>query len=95
MGVTQYPVVPGHEVVGKIAEVGERVRHLTIGQSVGLVKFDNYGNKREVSQFITAEGQEKEDSHARRSKFKSHDAGLQGAQGEIIFRYIYHKNRNV
>jgi uncharacterized zinc-type alcohol dehydrogenase-like protein len=44
-GVTQYPVVPGHEVVGKIAEVGERVKHLTIGQSVGLGWHAGYCNE--------------------------------------------------
>ncbi len=35
-GNTQYPVVPGHEVVGKIAKVGEQVKHLRVGQIVGL-----------------------------------------------------------
>ena len=34
-GNTQYPVVPGHEVVGKIAQLGERVKHLSVGQVVG------------------------------------------------------------
>jgi len=33
---TQYPFVPGHEVVGKINAVGNNVSHLTPGQSVGL-----------------------------------------------------------
>ena len=44
-GLTQYPVVPGHEVIGKIAEVGERVKHLTIGQSVGLGWHAGYCNE--------------------------------------------------
>ena len=35
-GVTRYPVVPGHEVVGRIAGVGADVRHLSTGQTVGL-----------------------------------------------------------
>ena len=34
--MTQYPFVPGHEIVGKIAAVGERVTHLKPGQTVGL-----------------------------------------------------------
>lgn len=35
-GVTRYPVVPGHEVVGTLARVGDHVRHLRAGQTVGL-----------------------------------------------------------
>lgn len=35
-GMTAYPFVPGHEVVGTIAEVGEGVRHLAKGDRVGL-----------------------------------------------------------
>ncbi len=35
-GMSQYPVVPGHEVVGTIAAVGERVNTLQVGQQVGL-----------------------------------------------------------
>jgi alcohol/geraniol dehydrogenase (NADP+) len=31
-----YPLVPGHEVVGTIAQVGANVRHLKIGDRVGL-----------------------------------------------------------
>jgi uncharacterized zinc-type alcohol dehydrogenase-like protein len=34
--MTEYPLVPGHEIVGKIAVVGERVTHLKPGQTVGL-----------------------------------------------------------
>lgn len=33
---SQYPFVPGHEVVGTVAAKGETVRHLEIGQKVGL-----------------------------------------------------------
>ena len=35
-GMTQYPFVPGHEVVGTIAQVGSAVTQLTVGQRVGL-----------------------------------------------------------
>ena len=35
-GITEYPFVPGHEVVGTIAAVGERVTTLEVGQRVGL-----------------------------------------------------------
>jgi uncharacterized zinc-type alcohol dehydrogenase-like protein len=35
-GMTQYPFVPGHEVVGTIADVGSAVKRLQIGQRVGL-----------------------------------------------------------
>jgi alcohol/geraniol dehydrogenase (NADP+) len=31
-----YPLVPGHEVVGKISRVGSAVQHLHVGQMVGL-----------------------------------------------------------
>jgi uncharacterized zinc-type alcohol dehydrogenase-like protein len=35
-GMTQYPFVPGHEVIGTIGEVGADVTHLQVGQRVGL-----------------------------------------------------------
>ena len=35
-GVTRYPVVPGHEVIGTISQVGDQVAHLRVGQLVGL-----------------------------------------------------------
>jgi uncharacterized zinc-type alcohol dehydrogenase-like protein len=35
-GFTQYPLVPGHEVAGKISAVGEKVEHFKVGDSVGL-----------------------------------------------------------
>lgn len=35
-GITKYPIVPGHEVVGTVEQVGERVTHLKPGQWVGL-----------------------------------------------------------
>jgi uncharacterized zinc-type alcohol dehydrogenase-like protein len=34
-GLTTYPLVPGHEVVGTVTAVGERVRGIAIGQHVG------------------------------------------------------------
>lgn len=34
--MTAYPFVPGHEVVGRIAEVGGAVTHLKVGQRVGV-----------------------------------------------------------
>lgn len=34
--MSQYPLVPGHEVVGTITAVGPNVRHLQVGQRVGL-----------------------------------------------------------
>ena len=35
-GISQYPLVPGHEVVGTIASMGEGVSSLLIGDRVGL-----------------------------------------------------------
>ena len=35
-GATQYPLVPGHEVVGTVAAVGGNVKTLKVGQRVGL-----------------------------------------------------------
>ena len=35
-GATQYPLVPGHEVVGTVAAVGSNVTTLKVGQRVGL-----------------------------------------------------------
>jgi len=35
-GMTTYPLVPGHEVAGTVAAVGERVTNLKVGQRVGL-----------------------------------------------------------
>lgn len=44
-GMTQYPIVPGHEVVGKIAKVGSHVKHLTVSQIVGLGWHAGYCNE--------------------------------------------------
>jgi len=35
-GMSAYPLVAGHEVVGRISAVGEAVSHLKTGQVVGL-----------------------------------------------------------
>ncbi len=35
-GISQYPFIPGHEIVGKIQAVGSEVKSLEIGQRVGL-----------------------------------------------------------
>lgn len=35
-GISQFPLVPGHEVVGKIAAKGQSVAHLEVGDQVGL-----------------------------------------------------------
>lgn len=41
-GNTQYPVVPGHEIVGKITRTGKHVDNLEVGQIVGLGWHANY-----------------------------------------------------
>jgi alcohol/geraniol dehydrogenase (NADP+) len=35
-GVSQYPFIPGHEIVGTVAALGAEVRSLELGQRVGL-----------------------------------------------------------
>src|SRR3546814_141312 len=35
-GFSNYPIVPGHEVVGTIMARGEHVKNLKVGQRVGL-----------------------------------------------------------
>ena len=35
-GTSKYPFIPGHEVVGTVAVVGEQVRHLKAGDRVGI-----------------------------------------------------------
>ncbi len=35
-GISQYPLVPGHEVIGKVAARGEHVTNLEVGDTVGL-----------------------------------------------------------
>ena len=35
-GLSQYPLIPGHEIVGKIVALGEQTKGLKIGQLVGI-----------------------------------------------------------
>ncbi len=35
-GVTSYPIVPGHEVIGIVRAFGDQVSHLNLGQRVGV-----------------------------------------------------------
>lgn len=35
-GMTAYPFVPGHEIVGKIVAVGDEVKNVSVGQRVGM-----------------------------------------------------------
>lgn len=35
-GMSQYPIIPGHEAVGRIMAVGDQVKRLKIGQIVGV-----------------------------------------------------------
>jgi uncharacterized zinc-type alcohol dehydrogenase-like protein len=35
-GISQYPFIPGHEIIGKVTAVGAEVRSLEAGQRVGL-----------------------------------------------------------
>jgi uncharacterized zinc-type alcohol dehydrogenase-like protein len=35
-GMTQYPFVPGHEIIGTVEAIGAHVKGLTLGQSVGI-----------------------------------------------------------
>ena len=35
-GISQYPFIPGHEVVGNVAAVGDEVSSLKVGERVGL-----------------------------------------------------------
>ena len=41
-GLTQFPLVPGHEVFGVISAVGKNVHNLKVGQEVGLGWNSNY-----------------------------------------------------
>ncbi|QLH35451.1 MAG: NAD(P)-dependent alcohol dehydrogenase [Parachlamydiaceae bacterium] len=34
--ISQYPLVPGHEIVGTVSAVGSNVRNLNVGQRVGI-----------------------------------------------------------
>lgn len=41
-GITQYPFVPGHEIVGVVVDRGELVHQLNLGQRVGLGWHSSY-----------------------------------------------------
>ncbi len=43
-GMTTYPFVPGHEVVGTIGKLGSEVTNLSLGQRVGLGWHSSYCN---------------------------------------------------
>ena len=36
-GMTKFPIVPGHEAIGKVTAVGRSARLVSVGQTVGLV----------------------------------------------------------
>ena len=40
-GISSYPLVPGHEVVGRVAAIGEDVTKVKVGQRVGLGWFSH------------------------------------------------------
>ena len=40
-GMSKFPLVPGHEVIGIVESVGEHVRHLKTGQRIGVGWFSN------------------------------------------------------
>ena len=35
-GLTQYPIVPGHEIVGEVLGVGSSVKNIKVGDNVGI-----------------------------------------------------------
>ncbi|GAA4270648.1 NADPH-dependent aldehyde reductase Ahr [Hyunsoonleella aestuarii] len=35
-GMTQYPIVPGHEIIGEVIAIGNTVKNLSVGDKVGL-----------------------------------------------------------
>ncbi|MFG0256662.1 MAG: NAD(P)-dependent alcohol dehydrogenase [Phycisphaerales bacterium JB043] len=35
-GMSQYPLVPGHEAIGTVSAVGEHITHLKVGDTVGV-----------------------------------------------------------
>ncbi|MEP0266092.1 NAD(P)-dependent alcohol dehydrogenase [Dokdonia sp.] len=40
-GMTEYPIVPGHEVVGEVIAIGSAVKNVTVGQTVGMGWFSS------------------------------------------------------
>lgn len=43
-GMSEFPLVPGHEVAGTVAAVGENVKNLVVGQNVGLGWHAGFGD---------------------------------------------------
>jgi alcohol/geraniol dehydrogenase (NADP+) len=41
-GLSQYPLVPGHEVIGTVGAIGAAVNHIAVGQRVGLGWHSSY-----------------------------------------------------
>jgi len=35
-GMTKYPIVPGHEIVGRVTAIGSQAKNLRVGQRVGI-----------------------------------------------------------
>ncbi|NAY91091.1 alcohol dehydrogenase catalytic domain-containing protein [Muricauda sp. JGD-17] len=35
-GMTQYPIVPGHEIIGEVIAIGNAVKNVSVGDKVGL-----------------------------------------------------------
>jgi uncharacterized zinc-type alcohol dehydrogenase-like protein len=35
-GLSRYPLLPGHEIIGEVKEVGAHVKHVRVGQRVGV-----------------------------------------------------------
>ena len=35
-GMTQYPIIPGHEIIGEVITIGKAVKNVSVGDKVGL-----------------------------------------------------------
>ena len=35
-GMTPYPIVPGHEIIGEVIAIGNAVKNVRVGDKVGL-----------------------------------------------------------
>lgn len=35
-GISQFPFIPGHEIIGKVTAVGSEVKSISVGQRVGV-----------------------------------------------------------
>jgi uncharacterized zinc-type alcohol dehydrogenase-like protein len=54
--MSQYPLIPGHEIVGTVAAVGGHVQHLEVGQSVGASPLGSPATIREMLRFAARHG---------------------------------------